>query len=96
MRRLRSLLTLLILIAVLAFGLLFSIANDTPVSLDLLLVQLPEQRLSLWLILTFFVGGLLGMASASVALFRLRASRFKLQQRLKKLESRAEPRSEAS
>ncbi len=91
----RSLLGLVIVLAIVAFGVLFSLANDEPIGVDLLFAQLPEQGLALWLVLTFFVGGLAGMGSATLALLKLRAGNLRLQQRIKKLEARHKQASDA-
>lgn len=84
---LRSLIGLVVIVAVVAFGVLFSLANDSQLSVDLLLWQLPEQSAALWLVLAFLLGGLLGMASGMAAVLRLRASKLRLQAKIKKLEA---------
>ncbi|MBO6752308.1 MAG: LapA family protein [Spongiibacter sp.] len=84
MRVLKSLLLLLLVVAVVMLGLLFSMENTTLVSLNVLVAELPEQRLSTWVILSFFVGGLCGMLSASFVLIRLQASRLRLLRNVKR------------
>ncbi|MAY39589.1 MULTISPECIES: lipopolysaccharide assembly protein LapA domain-containing protein [Spongiibacter] len=84
MRVLKSLLLLLLVMAVVMLGLLFSMENTTLVSLNVLVAELPEQRLSTWVILSFFVGGLCGMLSASFVLIRLQASRLRLLRNVKR------------
>ena len=84
MRVLKSLLLLLLVMAVVMLGLLFSMENTTLVSLNVLVAELPEQRLSTWVILSFFVGGLCGMLSASFGLIRLQASRLRLLRNVKR------------
>ncbi|WP_272989405.1 MULTISPECIES: lipopolysaccharide assembly protein LapA domain-containing protein [Spongiibacter] len=80
----KSLLLLLLVMAVVMLGLLFSMENTTLVSLNVLVAELPEQRLSTWVILSFFVGGLCGMLSASFVLIRLQASRLRLLRNVKR------------
>ncbi|WP_287432827.1 lipopolysaccharide assembly protein LapA domain-containing protein [Spongiibacter sp.] len=80
----KSLLLLLLVVAVVMLGLLFSMENTTLVSLNVLVAELPEQRLSTWVILSFFVGGLCGMLSASFVLIRLQASRLRLLRNVKR------------
>ncbi|GAB3379770.1 LapA family protein [Spongiibacter taiwanensis] len=82
----KSLFTAVVLLAVLAVGVLFTIENDVAVPLNVLVAELPAQRLSTWLILAFFLGGLLGMLAASVAMARLQTSRMVLKRRLANLE----------
>ena len=84
MRVLKSLLLLLVIAAVVVLGLLFSVENTTLVSLNVLIAELPEQRVSTWVILSFFVGGLCGVLSASFLLLRLQASRLRLMRNLKR------------
>lgn len=77
MRLIRSILVLLLLLLVLAAGLLFTIQNDVLVPLNVLVAELPAQRLSTWIILSFFLGGLAGLAASSLAILRLQASRLR-------------------
>ncbi|AKH70049.1 putative membrane protein [Spongiibacter sp. IMCC21906] len=86
MRWIKSLLLIVVLLLVLALGLLFTIENDVVVPLNILIMELPEQRLSTWLILSFFAGGILGMLAASFAMARLQASRLVLKRKLANLE----------
>ena len=61
MRWLARLATAAVLIAVFSFGVLFTLQNDTPVKLDLLIFQFQEQWLALWVLAAFVVGGALGV-----------------------------------
>lgn len=83
MRALKSLLVLLVVLAVVMLGLLFSMENTTLVPLNVLVAELPEQRISTWIILAFFLGGLFGLLSAFIVLMRLQASRLRLMRKLK-------------
>lgn len=82
MRLIRSILVFLLLLLVLAVGLLFTIQNDVLVPLNVLVADLPAQRLSTWVILAFFVGGLAGLAASSIVIIRLQASRLRLRRLL--------------
>ena len=82
MRLIRSILVLLLLLLVLVVGLLFTIQNDVLVPLNILVAELPAQRLSTWIILTFFVGSLAGLAASSIVILRLQASRLRLRRLL--------------
>ncbi|MGB0466390.1 MAG: LapA family protein [Pontibacterium sp.] len=61
-------------------GIMFTINNTQLVSVDLVLVQLPEASLSLWLVATFILGGVLGMAISVFSVTLLRA-RLRAEQR---------------
>lgn len=84
MRLLKRLLVILVLALVLVFGLLFAVQNSDRVPLDLLVIQLSEQRLSLWVLLAFIVGGGVGMLISSLAIIRLRSRVMLLQRKLNK------------
>jgi putative membrane protein len=77
MRLIRSILVLLLLLLVLAAGLLFTIQNDVLVPLNVLVAELPAQRLSTWIILSFFLGGFAGLAASSLVILRLQALRLR-------------------
>ncbi|CAA0125411.1 Lipopolysaccharide assembly protein A [Halioglobus japonicus] len=74
MKRLRTLLTVIVVLAMLAASVLFALQNETPVPLDLLIYTFAPQSLALWVLLAFAVGGVLGMIVSSVILLRTRAS----------------------
>jgi putative membrane protein len=86
MRGIRRLLIVAVLLLVLIAGLLFALQNAATVPLDLLVVELAEQPLVVWLYLSFACGGLAGMLVSSVALVRLQAGRVRLKQRLASCE----------
>lgn len=73
MAALRTLLSLVILLAMVATGALFTLQNTTVVPLDLLLVQLPGRTMSLWLLLALVLGVLLGFVAGGFLLLRQRA-----------------------
>lgn len=82
MRYLKRLFVLLLLVLVLIFGALLTVANDARAPLDLLLIQLPEQRVVVWLILAFVLGGVVGLLLSSAAIVRLRGRVILLQRSL--------------
>ena len=84
MRYLKRWLAYLLLVIVLAFGVLFSVQNTVAVPLDLLLVQLSEQRLALWILLAFALGGVVGMLISSAAILQLKSQSLLLQRKLDK------------
>lgn len=84
MQILKRLLAIVLLIAVLVLGVLFSIQNTVTAPLDLLILQLPEQRVALWVLLAFALGGVVGMLVSSAAIIRLKSRTVLLQRKLDK------------
>lgn len=84
MRSLKRWLIGLILIAVLLVGMLFSFQNTATAPLDLFIVQLDEQRVSLWILLSFAVGGVSGLLISSSTLIRLKSQTLLLRRKLDK------------
>jgi putative membrane protein len=74
MKYVRTLLTLVIVLAMIAAGVLFSLQNTDPVPLDLLVYRFAPQSVSLWVLSALAVGGVLGIAASSLILWRLRSS----------------------
>jgi len=74
MKLLRKLLTVLVVLATLAVGVLFSLQNKAPVPLDLLVYSFEPQSLAVWVLLAFALGGLLGLIVSSLIIVRTRAS----------------------
>ncbi len=90
MRWLKTLLLVVLCLVILFVGILFTIHNTDKVSIDLILVQLPQASLSLWLIAAFVCGGILGILLSSVAVLglktRLRSARKRLAVAQRELE----------
>ncbi|MCR8921632.1 LapA family protein [Dasania sp. GY-MA-18] len=82
MRLLLRLVLLLLLLAVFLIGVLFTLQNDTPVPLDLLILQLDAQWLALWVLLAFALGGLAGMLVGLLGLWRIKRERYSLKRQL--------------
>lgn len=74
MKLLRNLLTLALVIGAAAVGVLFALQNETPVALDMLVYTFEPKSLSLWILVAFAIGGLVGMLLSSFMLVRQRAS----------------------
>jgi lipopolysaccharide assembly protein A len=74
MKRLRTLITVIVVLAMLAASVLFALQNETAVPLDLLVYTFAPQSLALWVLVAFALGGVLGMIVSSVILLRTRAS----------------------
>jgi putative membrane protein len=86
MRFFRNLLTFVILCGVLAVGMLFAVQNTVAVPLDLLFVQLSERSVSLWVLLAFASGGVVGMLTSLGLVVRLRASLMQANRKLRQAE----------
>jgi putative membrane protein len=82
MRLIRLILIILLLLAVFGLGLLFTLENNALVPLNILVAELPEQRLSTWIILAFFSGGITGLLASTLVILRLQASRLGLRRQL--------------
>ncbi len=84
MKLLRTLLTVVVVLATLAVGVLFALQNKQPVPLDLLVYAFEPRSLALWLLLALAVGGAAGMLISSVLIVRLRAALGTAQRQLAK------------
>ena len=74
MNLLRKLLTLLVVLATIAVGVLFALQNTILVPLDFLVYTFEPKSLALWVLAAFAVGGVLGMLTASGIVLSLRTS----------------------
>ena len=74
MKTFRKLLTLVIILATIAVGVLFALQNKAPVPLDLLVYTFNPKSLALWILASLALGGLLGMLASSAIVLRLRTS----------------------
>jgi len=74
MTLLRKVLTLLVVLATIVIGVLFALQNTALVPLDLLVYTFAPKSLALWVLVAFAIGGIIGMATASGLVLRLRAS----------------------
>ncbi|WP_299178198.1 LapA family protein [uncultured Neptuniibacter sp.] len=72
MRFLKTLIVGLLCLTVLLIGIMFTIHNTEKVAIDLVFFQLPEASLSVWLIATFVLGGILGVALSIMTVLMLR------------------------
>ncbi len=74
MKFIRNLVTVLVVVAMVAVGVLFALQNKTPVPLDLLVYTFTPQSLALWVLSAFAIGGVLGMLVSSALILRMRAA----------------------
>jgi putative membrane protein len=84
MKWLRTLITVVIVLATLAASVLFALQNKAPVPLDLLVYSFEPKSLALWILLALVVGGLLGMLTSSAMALRLRTSLHSTNRKLSK------------
>ena len=88
MKLLRNLLTIALVLAMAAIGVLFALQNEMPVPLDMLVYTFEPRSLALWVLSAFAIGGVLGMLLSSGILLRQRASLSKANRQL--VRTRAE------
>lgn len=86
MARVRKLLLVVLIILLLLTALVFSLNNQTAVSIDFLAYVTPELSLAVWLIGALVIGAVLGMAVGSLASFRSGRSRKRLEKKLAQSE----------
>lgn len=72
MRFLKTLIIVLLCLAVLLVGIMFTIHNTDKVVIDLVFFQLPEASLSIWLIATFLAGGFIGILLSVMTVWMLK------------------------
>ncbi len=91
MRWLKMLIVLILCLIILFVGIMFTLHNTDKVAIDLIVLQLPEASLSLWLIAFFVVGGILGTLLSTLAIVglktKLNLTRRKIVAANKELES---------
>lgn len=91
MKILIRLVYLVILIAILALGMIFSFRNTAEVPLDLFFVQLPAASLSVWILASFAFGGLLGMLFTLGVALKLKTGNVLLTRKLDKATTSPPP-----
>ena len=80
----KRLVTVVLAITVFVWGVLFSAENTTEVTLNLVFVELPNARVSLWIVGSFVVGGLLGLVFSLLLIGRLKIRTVRLKRQLAK------------
>ena len=89
MKLLINVLTVALLLLVLAVGVLFAVQNTDVVALDLLVLQLPERSIALWVLVAFALGGVLGMLTSMGLVLRLRTRLASIRRQLARQEKQA-------
>ena len=82
MRFLKRLIVVLLALSVLLVGILFTLHNMTPVTIDMIFITLPEASLSLWLLGAFALGGFVGVILSSVMLMSLKTRLYYLNKKV--------------
>ncbi len=90
MKAVRTLITIAIVVAMLALGVLFALANDGIVALDVLIYRFQSGSLALWVLLALALGGVLGLLASSVMMLRLRARNASLTRKLTRAKTELE------
>lgn len=87
MKLLRTLITVLILLAFVAIGVLFALQNKQAVPLDLLIFSFSPRSLALWILVSFGLGGLAGLLVSSLYMLRSRTALGATRRRLVRTEA---------
>ena len=87
MRSIKWVLTILVVGFAVVLGALFSLQNAEPVALDLLLIQLSPQAMSIWLLLALGAGGLLGLLVSMAIIVRYKTQLGKAERDRKRLQT---------
>ena len=69
---------------------LFSIQNTATAPLDLLVIQFSEQRVALWVLAAFGLGGFIGMGISLLSVVRLKSDILLLSRKVKKRDAELE------
>jgi lipopolysaccharide assembly protein A len=86
MSLIRRVVTVAFALVVLLVGVLFSSHNSQKVVLDFLIYKTPEFYLSFWIIVSFALGGLIGVLASSATIVRLRAGQKRSNKKMKHSE----------
>ena len=66
--------TVVLVLGALVASVLFALQNKLPVPLDVLVYRFEPQSLAVWILLSFTLGGVVGMAVSTLILLRTRAA----------------------
>ncbi len=73
MRLIKTLIAIVMALALLMLGVLLTVNNQEQITVDLVFVHLPEASIARWVILSFLLGAILSIVVSSVAVLALRA-----------------------
>lgn len=93
MKKLKALITGLIALAIIVIAVLFTVHNETPVSVDLVFMTLPEASLAVWLTIVFVLGAVIGVliSSSTILVLRTRLKRAEKKLAREKAETAKKP-----
>ena len=86
MKWIKRIVVVLFLIVVFLWGILFASENTTQVPLNLLLVEVPAASISVWLVASFALGGLVGILISLVLVTRLKIAHLSVRKKLSRSE----------
>ena len=86
MSKLKWLAAAIIVLAVIAYGVLFVLNNDQSVGLNLVFLTPLNASIATWVISAFVIGSVLGMLSASLVILQMRTEMFNLRRKLRAAE----------
>ncbi|NWO06434.1 MAG: LapA family protein [Alteromonadaceae bacterium] len=90
MAGLHKILITVLVLALILVALVFSLNNQTDVSLNFLLFETQPHGVAVWIIMAFVVGALCGLVLTLLATFRSQVSRRGLKKKLEKTEKALE------
>jgi len=87
MKFIGNLITLVIVLAAIAFSILFALQNTEAVPLDLLVYRFEPRSVALWVLGALVLGGILGLLASTYVLLRQRASLSSARRQLARVRS---------
>lgn len=86
MEAFRKGLIIVLVVLLILFVLVFSLNNQEPLALDFLFHETRELGAGIWLMISFVLGGILGILATSVVVWRQKSAKRRLAKKLKKSE----------
>lgn len=93
MKQLRTIITIIVVLATVAVGVLFALQNKEAVPLDLLVYTFSPRSLALWVLAAFALGGVAGLVVSSAILLRARATLGSVRRQLARARAELEQQS---
>lgn len=90
MNLLLRLITILILLAAVALGVMFALQNKQAVPLDMLIFSFAPRSLALWILVAFGLGGVAGLLISTVYMLRSRAALGSARRQLRRVQAQLE------
>lgn len=86
MQLLTRLLLLVLLVVIFLAGMMFTFQNTEEIALDLFFVKLPPAALSVWVLSSFALGGILGVIFTLGVAVKVKTGKIAVQRKLNKAE----------